>query len=392
MFPSKILASILLTLSTVVNAASIPLEERGEGIVKLSFDIKYIPKGNNTAAPLQERDESGTSELTLHNKDTYYITDLYFGSNKQKLSVNVDTGSSDLWVIDSSANADVLYGSFDSSSSSTFKGSSAPFGVAYFDESLARGTWANDDVSLSPNGPTLKGFKFGDATQVSQLTYGILGIGLTGLESTSPSTYDNFPIALKKTGAIKKTAYSLYLNSKDSQTGSVLFGGIDNAKYSGDLVSFPLLDNDSRLTIKVDSISSKDQKQELDVGFTLDSGSTISYLEPSLLSELASKLGASPNGNDFYYFQTCDDVPDLTINFNGLDVTIPSEDLRLQLTNKYTGEPLALCGLAILPESRDNILGDNFLRHVYAVYDLEDKKISLANVKYSSDEDIVAIS
>lgn len=389
MFPTNVLVSILLAISAVSNAASIPLQERGAGVIKLGFDVKQVSKETITTAPLQERDEAGTTELTLQNKQTYYITDLYFGSNKEKISVDIDTGSSDLWVIDASAHADVTYGDFDSSASTTYKGSSDQFGVAYFDESYAKGTWANDDVSLGVNGPTLKGFKFGDATEMSKILYGILGVGLTSLESAS-TLYDNFPVALKKAGIINKNAYSLYLDGKDTQTGSILFGGIDNAKYTGDLVSFPVV-SDTRLTIDVNGISSSDQTQDLNVGFTLDSGSTLSYLNPTLLDELATKLGAK-NGGSFYYFPTCDDVPSLTFNFNGLDVNIPKEDLQLQLVNQDTKEPVTECGLGILPESRDNVLGDNFLRHVYAVYDLDDKKISLANVKYTDDEDISVIS
>ncbi|KGU25234.1 candidapepsin-5, partial [Candida albicans P75063] len=58
----------------------------------------------------------------------------------------------------------------------------------------------------------------------------------------------------------------------------------------------------------------------------------------------------------------------------------------------YTsGKPFPKCEVRIR-ESEDNILGDNFLRSAYVVYNLDDKKISMAPVKYTSESDIVAIN
>ena len=39
-----------------------------------------------------------------------------------------------------------------------------------------------------------------------------------------------------------------------------------------------------------------------------------------------------------------------------------------------------------------NILGDNFLRSAYIVYDLDDNEISLAQVKYTTASNIAALT
>ncbi len=50
---------------------------------------------------LQKRNTDGSLEMTLMNEETYYQAEIALGSNKQKVGVLVDTGSSDLWVISS---------------------------------------------------------------------------------------------------------------------------------------------------------------------------------------------------------------------------------------------------------------------------------------------------
>ncbi|KAF6015673.1 hypothetical protein HII12_000835 [Brettanomyces bruxellensis] len=50
---------------------------------------------------LQKRNTDGSLEMTLMNEETYYQAEIELGSNKQKVGVLVDTGSSDLWVISS---------------------------------------------------------------------------------------------------------------------------------------------------------------------------------------------------------------------------------------------------------------------------------------------------
>lgn len=43
---------------------------------------------------------------------------------------------------------------------------------------------------------------------------------------------------------IAKAAYSLYLDSSSSSEGSILFGGIDHAKYTGDLTTIDIVPKD----------------------------------------------------------------------------------------------------------------------------------------------------
>jgi hypothetical protein len=55
-----------------------------------------IAKANQNHSSFMKRDQTGL----LGNQKRYYSTDILVGSPGQKLSVDIDTGSGDLWIFD----------------------------------------------------------------------------------------------------------------------------------------------------------------------------------------------------------------------------------------------------------------------------------------------------
>lgn len=385
-FLNSVYLLLVLSFLNLSSGASIPEaykhSKRGDKTFKLDFDVVKYTKNSTTG---NNNGQSGGSSIpqTLINEGNSYTGYIYIGSNKQKAKVVIDTGSSDLWVSTTSTG-----GSFDPDSSSTLKNTGQQFEDAYGDQSSASGYWAKDSVSLSPNDKGVTGLQFGVADQ-STAGNGILGIGLVGLESTTETgqgTYKNFPALLKDQGLIDKNAYSLYLNSQDAKTGTILFGGYDKAKYEGELVSLPFSGEKNsnadnyRLDVTLGSVATDgDSGVSVNKPVNLDSGTTISLLPDEVVQYVGNALNADSNGN-----VDCNQ-PDkqLLFNFNGVTIKVPYSDLA------FPGS-FGSCSLAIQgPLQGELILGDNFLRHAYIVYDLDDKKISLAQVKYTSDSDIV---
>ena len=137
------------------------------------------------------------------NEGPSYAATITVGSNKQQQTVIVDTGSSDLWVVDSAAVCQVTYpgqsptfckqdGTYKPSSSTTSQNLGKAFSIRYEDGSSSQGTVYKDTVGLG--GASITNQQFADVTTTS-VDQGILGIGFTGDES-SP-TYDNVPVTLK---------------------------------------------------------------------------------------------------------------------------------------------------------------------------------------------------
>lgn len=443
------------------------------------------------------------ASMALTNEQTYYSTDLKIGSDGQEVTVLVDTGSLDLWIMSSDVECEsdsdsssyskrrvldldkvydasrnsherlkraenkdsfgllvsqifgtmapgvetVVYsvsdpyataipslpdggsgsgsgggsgsgsggasctldGSFNTDTSDTFSANStAPeFSIEYADGTTATGFWGTDYVSIL--NANISDVSFAVVNKTSS-GFGVLGIGLEGLETTfslgsqRSYTYENFPVRLKNSGIINKVAYSLYLNDDTASSGLVLFGAVDHAKYSGQLYTVPIInvyadyyDHPIRLDVALDSISFETSSSNITavngtMAALLDSGTTYTYLPSWALDNLASSMSGSYSLSMGLYQVSCDYSSDdayAVFDFSGARIKVPLSDLVVSYSRS--------CYLTILEQSLTiggveyAVLGDNFLRSAYVVYDLEDYQISLAQASYSSEEDIDVI-
>lgn len=86
---------------------------------------------------------------------------------------------------------------------------------------------------LTTNGPEL----VNDGRGLLGVSYQANEVAVArGLGQGSPTIYQE----MVTQGIIDRSAYSLYLNDEEAFTGSILFGGVDSTKYTGDLVALPL--------------------------------------------------------------------------------------------------------------------------------------------------------
>ena len=464
-------AALLFAASYVPSTSGLGTTLPGGGIL-LDFEVKrgdtYDTLSLDNRPYLYRRD--GDVTLTLGNELNMYVATLEVGSNNQKNTIQVDTGSSDLWFMakevecfvpdyqnrrkrdysshqnnrvlaerdffdslstllgvetivyggdsgDETAigvatatgtspgdiaptNTCINYGSFETSLSSSFKkNESAPeFYIKYGDGTGASGFWGYDTIKIGST--TLDSVSFGIANE-STTNCGILGLGLEGLEATNTYEYLNFPVLLKQQGAINKVAYSLYLNAVNASTGSVLFGAVDHAKYSGTLATVPILDQVSddpyAIHVMLDSITFSEGSKNLSLTSNkytalLDSGTSLTVLPESLFRKFGDTLGGEYSEQVGYYVVNCPkNSDDFTVNFDfsGLTISVPYSNFILTSTSGHAEQ----CYLGIQSQQDDFlILGDNVLSSGYFVYDLEDLTISLAQAKYTDESDIEVIS
>ncbi|CCG22090.1 hypothetical protein CORT_0B03820 [Candida orthopsilosis Co 90-125] len=390
-FTKNVLLTIVLAL--FAQGAAIPeviKRDDNPGFVALDFEVTRKPLDLNATSEIAKRSSPSSP---LYFEGTSYGIRVSVGSNKQEQQVVLDTGSSDFWVVDTSATCQgksdcKKYGTFDSQSSTSFKSLGTSFTIGYGDYSSSEGTWAKDTVYLG--GISITNQQFADVTSTS-VPQGILGVSRVQGESAN-SAYDNVPVTLKKQGKIKTNAYSLFLNSPGAATGTIIFGGVDNAKYSGKLIEEKLT-SDSYLSVNLQSLNYDGNGETTGFDVVLDSGTTISYLPDSIIEDLANKVGAQLKQvdlNNELYLIDCDANPQGSASFNfdnGAKITVPLSEFILQSTSNS-------CVWGLQSSDRQNvppILGDNFLRHAYVVYNLDKETISLAQVKYTSASSISAI-
>lgn len=271
-------------------------------------------------------------------------------------------------------------GTFTPSISNTYHNLSTSVDNNYNDGNGAQGYWSKDDFWFS-DGTKVEQIQFGLMNKLGRET-GVLGLGLPDLEATNDK-YPNFPAALKNAGVIDKTAYSLYLNLASASSGSVVFGAIDKAKYSGDLAVLDFADY--RWTaITLDSFTAPSGSPvNLNIAVALDSGTTYIQLDTKIAKQIYQALGLSESGS-----ASCDklslDTNQLTLNFAGVSITIPYKSLFYQFSGG------SLCQARIYgANDGNNFFGDLFLQNAYVAYNLDSKKVGLAKANYNDASNLV---
>lgn len=418
-------------LATVVSGAAIDYHRRSVSPKVLELSFNKREGSNNDKDALSPVGQGADINVNATNRQIFYSVDLNVGTPAQRVSVLLDTGSSDLWVpgadntfcnsrkdLGSNSTDQPLktpslpapqptmdcqqYGTFDYTKSSSFKTNDSTLYIRYGDKSYALGRFGQDTVAIDSLG--LPNVSLGVAHQASD-TQGVFGIGLAGLETTKtgfsttlnqcPYEYDNFPQVLKSQGIVDSNAYSLFLNSPGASQGSILFGGIDHSKYTGDLYTVPLVNTGSsqnpiQFQITLQGVgmtlnSSNGTNQNLTFSTSkfpvlLDSGTTLMSLPKKITDEMAKQVGATYQSDIGYYELKCpqDDDTRLVLDFGGFHI-------NSKITNHLTKSQNGNCLLGITPSETDSgTLGDVFLVDAYVVYDLDNYEISLAQANFGN--------
>ncbi|KAK9359782.1 aspartic peptidase domain-containing protein [Lipomyces starkeyi] len=366
---------------------------------------------------------SNTVQEILDNYDYLYYANVSVGTPGQNLRLQIDTGSSDIWVqsgenrfCQESSNPCNETGIFEPQDSSTFSIISDNFYIAYGDGSYAKGDYAYDTFEIG--GAAVKNLTIAVATDANS-TEGIMGIGYPTNEAVvsaygSSYQYKNLPDLLVEQRFIQSRAYSLWLNDLEASTGSILFGGVDRAKYSGNLVKLPLdlytgESQPSEFFVTLDGVgytnadgSRNEMVSNMDEPVLLDCGTSFNYLPDGALRAIANAVSASYNTRLGYYVQSCTVTSvnaSIDFYFGGVTIKVPLKEIlypavtssgrQLTFTN---GQPVCLLTVASNSDLGVSILGDTFLRSAYVVYDLDNNVISLAQTVFNETKsDIVAI-
>lgn len=317
--------------------------------------------------------------------DISYLIDIYVGSNRQKSAIVLDTGSSHVWL----SQNETKLGYFDPSSSTTARKTGVSFLTGYADGSDFNGLYYNDTLGLFgsdyPWSIAVNNFQFGVVQSSSTSKAGILGLADRADEKSLAISNNNFVWGLKEAGYIAKPSFSLYLNSNESNYGSVIFGGIDTEKYVAPLVSYPLNTSSGGLAVNLESINVDGQVFTEGNTYLLDLGTTLGFVSKDVMDHLDSVF--SPKfvdlGGIVYRQVSCDQPSDKYFEFN-----FGSNSVWFLYANAISRQG-DTCYLGFTYYNDHHILGDIFLRQAYVYYNLADKIIAIAQARYTSRSSVV---
>ncbi|MCJ1356080.1 MAG: hypothetical protein MMC33_006074 [Icmadophila ericetorum] len=390
----------------------------------VGFDFKKEKRQSSALEKLQRRQKVVSADIT--NGDILYVINVTIGTPGQPFTLQLDTGSSDIWIpyIDSNAcqqeqQACQLYGGFDPDKSSTFIDiAQDAFSIQYVDGSSITGDYISDVYTIGST--KLTNMTMGLATQASR-ALGIMGIGFQSGESIASQdpeyVYPNVINVLQQEGYINTLAYSLWLNDLDSNTGSILFGGVDTAKYHGSLLSIPIQPDAqsgtiSSFTVALDSVNLADgsgdsqfSQTNLGLPVILDSGTTNTYLPDDIADAILTGVGATndPTYGTLVPCSLASSPATFTFGFGGsggpsINVALSEFVTPLHTTNGASAptypDGTAACVFGLQGAGQNpNLFGDTFLRSAYVVYDLTNEQIGLAQTNFNTtDSKIVAFT
>lgn len=305
-------------------------------------------------------------------------------------------------------------GGYNKSASTTGKWLDETFNINNTDMGLAvSGEMVSDTLTFAGasmdnvNMPIIEGFSFAssksklllpeDSQPLTDAFLDQLSIGYGDDKNSTSLTRE-----LASAGAIQSEAFSLY-------NSTILFGGVNKDKWEDELYTFPIINATSdnkpeHIAISIDGISinaNDTLADEFPMSAILDNGYYMTYVPKSVAQSLNSQIkGASApdaygmvnlscsavNEGDMIQFR----IGYLDLNLKLLDFinTVAWGSNHNPPTDKNKNETCyfqileytSLEDVGVYLGEKDVLLGDNFLRNVYSVFDLTNDEVSLASL------------
>ncbi|CAN8001822.1 unnamed protein product [Ixodes pacificus] len=324
--------------------------------------------------------------------DAQYYGEITLGTPPQSFRVVFDTGSSNLWVPSAKCPftniACLLHRKYYSGKSSTYVKNGTQFEIRYGSGSV-RGELSTDTMGVGDSSVT--GQTFAEILHESGLAFlaakfdGILGLGYPEISVLGvPTVFDT----MVAQGVAAKPVFSVFLdrNASDPAGGEVLFGGIDESHYTGNISYVPVskrgywqVHMDGTRVGNNGSFCSGGCEAILDTGTSLIAGPSDEIEKLNLL------IGAAPFASGEYIVscKSIDKLPKITFTLAGKDFVLEGKDYVLQMSS--AGVPLCLSGFIGLdvpaPLGPLWILGDVFIGRYYTIFDRGNDRVGLANAR-----------
>jgi len=337
--------------------------------------------------------DSDTSEVTAEDQqnDSEYLCQVQIGTPPQTVTLDFDTGSSDLWVWSTELSKSIQskgsgHSIFNSSKSSTFKTmSGSSWKISYGDGSSASGTVGTDNVTIG--GLTIKNQAIELANKMSTEFQQGTGDGLLGLAWPPINTVTPKPVAtpvenmitqedIPKSAELFTAKLGSWRDANDPDKGESFytFGYIDQATVasSGQEVSYTPVDNSQGFWM-FDSTSATVNGKTIDQsGNTAiaDTGTTLALVADATCQAIYdaipnSQYDSTQQGYVFPSDTTEDQLPVVTFAVGNKQYTIQKEDLAFA----DAGNGMVYGGIQSRGSMTFDILGDTFLKSIYAIFD-----------------------
>ncbi|KAH3673688.1 hypothetical protein WICMUC_003504 [Wickerhamomyces mucosus] len=408
-------------------------------------------------AALETRDWNSQG-FPLRNHGYFYTITVGLGDPQQEVELLLDTGSYQTWFPSTSnphcselrneraiSNLNSLncetYGTYNETLSRTFNSTKEKFTTDYLDGTYVEGIVVHEDFrflgSVSEDGTSneleLVGFEAGLGKNTNSST-GVLGLSLSSFKKSDENgvIYKRQSVIdqLKRNGQIDRRVFSIWLNKQDSSQGSILFGAVDNAKFTPPLKkvkmisgnykdekNYPAQNFETMITKVFVKTPERNQSHGYDlfneiedyqgsyISAIFDTGSYHTYFPADIYNKFLNRIGQYLHIQNDETLIECltpdsDETFTIGIKFGTIVLEIPirylieyadSSSFYVRHNNinycKLNVRALDFGGIY-----NKIILGQGVLRSLYLVFDLDKYEISFAPSIFTSKSKIVDIT
>ncbi|CAK7232570.1 hypothetical protein SCUCBS95973_008303 [Sporothrix curviconia] len=382
-----------------------PLKARVEGIAN-RLAKKYASQSAAAAAEHGHEARTPTSPTVVHEKrennfavvsaatpsasnavgidqdgtDFSYFIQAEFGSAKTPLLVLLDTGAGTTWVMgsDCASSACTMHNSFGAADSKTLQESDETFSIAYGSGTVA-GNLASDTVTITSELSLTMSFGIANTTSDDFTHFpfdGILGLSL------SEGVTDNFWKTVKAAKILAQNIFGVALwrdANGGTNTGEIIFGATDPAKYTGS-ISYTSVDSSAGgdWAIAMGDFGYNGAKAGITGRLAyIDTGTTYVFGPSADVAALHAQIpGAMSSDGGVTYTVPCSSDQPLTVYFSGVAYSISSLDWLTPASTDGGNCTSNIYGHAVVANAW--LLGDIFIKNVYAVFDVDQSRIGFA--------------
>ncbi|KAK6759111.1 hypothetical protein RB195_016371 [Necator americanus] len=388
---------VLAALVAVLYAKSFTMETRSSGslrarLIAANLYQKFLEEEHLRRSQVL----ASGSQPFIDYADDFYLGNVTLGTPPQTTTLVLDTGSSNLWVIDAACKTAACNGEpnsgytkhkFDTTKSTTFTKESRTFSIQYGSGSC-NGYLGTDTVSFA--GLTITKQEFGVATHLAEVfgyqpVDGILGLGWPALAVDKVT-----PPMQNLLSTLDQPLFTVWMDRKltisnGGNAGLITYGAIDTTNCQSQISYVPLsAETYWQFPIQGFSIGSYSETKKDQV--ISDTGTSWIGAPNNVVSGVVKQTGAKYDFSNELYTVDCSTMktqPDLIFTINGVTYNIPSVEYVLDL-----GLGNGKCALTFFGMNSGGfgpawILGDTWIRTYCNIYDIGQKRIGFAKANHS---------
>uniref|UniRef100_A0A0N4ZPI8 Peptidase A1 domain-containing protein n=1 Tax=Parastrongyloides trichosuri TaxID=131310 RepID=A0A0N4ZPI8_PARTI len=414
-------AFIGLTTAAIFQQRLHKIESKRTRLVKEGKWQSYLKYKNFVRQQAKNQVLASIQQTVNDYDDLEYLGNITIGTPGQQFTVILDTGSSNLWIPDTTcgqggssdcpsycSDADFCQflcdssccssmkasksncdgkNKFDSSKSSTYVKNGQSWTIQY-GSGDANGFLGQDTVTFVGSNGNLAIPKtvFGQAQQISSdfandPTDGILGLAFTSLavDNVVPPI-----IAAINQGLLNKPLFTVHLMHDGGVNGNpggvFTYGDIDSTNC-GPVIAYQKLSSATYWQFKIKSIAMGSASYATGWDVISDTGTSLIAAPQSIADALASAASATYSEQDGAYLLSCSaKIPDMTIVIGSNTYTIPAakliDDVGLGNGQCFFGVFGMDIGMGL-----SFILGDPFIESYCNIFDIGNQRIGFAQSK-----------